>query len=124
MNSNLKNATEKYKESVLGKTRKIEVPELPADDGSPMVIFVRPATLKVRNELMQYAEDGKMLELLVATIVVRSVDEDGKKLFTNADKKCFMEDLDADFVTKLATEINEDLNQEDPKQDFIDTEKK
>ena len=124
MNSNLKNAVEKYKKELLNNTRKIEVTELPNEDGSPMVIYVRPLTLKVRNELLEYAETGQVIDLLVATIVVRSVDEDGKRFWTNTDKKYFMEHQDGDFVTRFATEINEDMAQEDPKQEFIDAEKK
>lgn len=125
MNKNLKLASEQYKTTIKDKIRTIEVPELPDADGNPMVIHVRPATLKDLREF-QSVEHESEIDLLVNTILVRSVDEDGKRLFTtDEDKDFFYSCLDPEVVSRVGMEINEDLvgGEESNKAKFAEAEK-
>ena len=121
MNKLLQTAATDYKANALKTRREISVPELPQEDGAPLIIYVKPANLKIRKQLVAFAEEGT-LDLLVASIIARAEDENGQRLFNDSDKPVFMEDLDADFIMELATKINADMV-EDTKQEFIDAEK-
>jgi len=70
-------------------------------------IFFKPATLEQKNAIYGYIADND-LQSLAETIVRRALDADGKKLFSNADKKAFMTQMDPDIVSRVAVAINEE----------------
>jgi len=71
------------------------------------VIFFKPTTLAQRNTIFRYVNDGS-LESLVQTLIIRALDEDGKRLFSNADKKDLMEKVDPDIIVNVITAMNEE----------------
>ena len=71
------------------------------------VIFFKPTTLAQRNTIFRYVNDGS-LESLVQTLIIRALDEDGKRLFSNADKKDLMEKVDPDIIVNVITVMNEE----------------
>lgn len=70
-------------------------------------IFFRPTTLAQRNTIFRYANDGS-LESLAQTLIIRALDEDGKRLFSNADKKDLMEKVDPDVIANVVTAMNDE----------------
>lgn len=70
-------------------------------------IFFKPATLEQKNAIYQYLANND-LQSIAETIVRRALDADGKKLFSNADKKAFMNQMDPDIVSRVAVAINEE----------------
>ena len=70
-------------------------------------IFFKPATLEQKNAIYQFLANND-LQSIAETIVRRSLDADGRKLFSNADKKAFMSQLDPDIVSRVAVAINEE----------------
>ena len=70
-------------------------------------IFFKPATLEQKNAIYQYLANND-LQSIAETIVRRALDADGKKLFSNADKKAFMTQMDPDIVSRVAVAINEE----------------
>jgi hypothetical protein len=71
------------------------------------VIFFKPTTLAQRNTIFRYVNDGS-LESLVQTLIIRALDEDGKRLFSNSDKKDLMEKVDPDIIVNVITVMNEE----------------
>jgi hypothetical protein len=71
------------------------------------VIFFKPTTLSQRNTIFRYVNDGS-LESLVQTIIIRALDEDGKRLFSNADKKDLMDKVDPDVIVNVITAMNDE----------------
>jgi LytS/YehU family sensor histidine kinase len=71
------------------------------------VIFFKPTTLAQRNTIFRYVNDGS-LESLVQTLIIRALDEDGRRLFSNADKKDLMEKVDPDIIVNVINAMNEE----------------
>lgn len=70
-------------------------------------IFFKPSTLEQKNAIYQYLANDD-LQSIAETIVRRGLDADGKKLFSNADKKAFMTQGDPEIVSRVALAINEE----------------
>ena len=70
-------------------------------------IFFKPTTLAQRNTIFRYVNDGS-LESLVQTLIIRALDEDGKRLFSNADKKDLMEKVDPDVIVNVVSAMNDE----------------
>lgn len=84
--------------------KRIEVPEW-GEDGKPAVILAEPFTLADRKALAKYAKDDDM-EFLVRLVIMKALDEDGKKLFDLSDKPILMTKVDPAIVLRLANEIS------------------
>jgi hypothetical protein len=70
-------------------------------------IFFKPTTLAQRNTIFRYVNDGS-LESLVQTLIIRALDEDGKRLFSNADKKDLMDKVDPDVIVNVVSAMNDE----------------
>jgi len=44
----------------------------------------------------------------VQTLIIRALDEDGKRLFSNADKKDLMEKVDPDVIVNIISAMNDE----------------
>jgi|TARA_Y100000310_G_C20618160_1_gene781802 hypothetical protein len=71
------------------------------------VIYFKPTTLAQRNRIFKYVNDGS-LESLVETLLIRALDGDGKKMFSNADKKPLMEQVDPDVIVRIISAMNDE----------------
>lgn len=71
-------------------------------------IYFKPSmTLAQQSEIYRLTQENKHMEALIQTIIVRSLDEDGKPLFKKADKVELMRSVDPDVVFKILDEMNE-----------------
>tara|TARA_Y100001938_G_scaffold149909_1_gene238620 strand:- start:2769 stop:3143 length:375 start_codon:yes stop_codon:yes gene_type:complete len=70
-------------------------------------IFFKPTTLAQRNTIFRYVNDGS-LESLVQTLIIRGLDEDGKRIFSNADKKDLMDKVDPDVIVNVVSAMNDE----------------
>jgi hypothetical protein len=89
----------------LYKTRTIEVPEWPAEDGSPLLIYCPPITLAQKQKISNYADNMGVMEALAQTLVLLAKDEAGKPLFTIADKHALMHRTDPDVLARVVREM-------------------
>jgi hypothetical protein len=94
--------------SKIAETRIVEVAEWGVED-VPLRIWVRPATLAVRDKIYQSIKDGSLRGLAVA-LVTRARDEDGQPMFTEMDIRELMNEVDPDVLARVVEEMNEDLN--------------
>ena len=83
--------------------KKIEVKEWGTDE-EPLEIFTKPLTLQESKKLMKMANGGD-LEVMVYAIIDKSLDAEGNKLFTLADKDKFMKNADVEVLSNVATQI-------------------
>jgi len=107
MSDILNRAKQHYKDKLNNEIRTVEVPEW-GDESGPLKIYVKPANLAIRDKIYKFASKGS-LEALVETIILRAKDSDGLSLFTPADRKTFINDVDPDVIARVAGEISEDL---------------
>ena len=83
--------------------KKIEVKEWGTDE-EPLEIFTKPLTLQESKKLYKMANGGD-LEVMVYAIITKSLDADGNKLFTLADKETLMTKADVEVLSNVATQI-------------------
>lgn len=83
--------------------KKIEVKEWGTDE-EPLEIFTKPLTLQESKRLIKMANGGD-LEVMVYAIITKSLDADGNKLFTLADKETLMTKADVEVLSNVASEI-------------------
>ena len=85
------------------ETRRIEVPEW-GDENEPLVIFVNPLTLQETSTLFELSKKNE-IEMLAQAIILKALDEEGKKHFNIGDKMFLMNNCDRDVVVRVAGEI-------------------
>ena len=83
--------------------KKIEVKEWGTED-QPLENFTKPLTLQESKKLYKMANGGD-LEVMVYAIITKSLDADGNKLFTLADKDSLMTKADVEVLSNVASEI-------------------
>lgn len=81
--------------------QKVEVPEWET------TIYYKPATTFAQEQkVMELHHQGKLVEALVETLLTRSLTEDGKKMFTMADKVTLMREVDPTIIVRIVGEMN------------------
>lgn len=86
----------------------IEVPEWDAK------IYYKPSTtMHEEAKIIELTQQGKTTEALVQTLIMRARDEDGKPVFTGADKLKLMRGVDPKVILRIVTLMgsdNEDID--------------
>lgn len=107
-NNIMDNATKHFQEQLSGELLHVEVPEWDA------TIWFKPAfTFAQQEKIIQLSNDGKMVEALVETLIVRALDKDGKKVFTHASKTRLMNQVDPNIIIRVVGEMNREIKDED-----------
>ena len=71
-----------------------------------VTIFFKPMNLSQQNRIFKYANEGS-LESLVETLLIRALDADGRKLFSNSNKKFFMEKASPSLIADVVSAMND-----------------
>ena len=71
-----------------------------------VTIFFKPMNLSQQNRIFKYANEGS-LESLVETLLIRALDADGKRLFSNSNKKFFMEKASPSLIADVVAAMND-----------------
>jgi hypothetical protein len=90
-----------YRAKISGAMKKIAVPEWDCD-----IWFKEAHTLKDEAKLVELAQQGKTVEALVETLIIRGRNEDGTKMFNMVDKPVFMNEVDPNVLVRVVAEIN------------------
>jgi len=83
--------------------KKIEVAEW-GEEGKPLVIFCKPFTMAEKRNLFKGARNDD-ISVLVDVLHLKSLDEEGNKIFKLDDKKTLLMKADPDVVARVATEM-------------------
>jgi hypothetical protein len=98
----IQKATAHFREKLNAGLNSIEVPEWQSK------IYFKPSTtLKEQSRLIELAQQGKTVEALVETLIVKARNEDGTKMFTVGDKVTLMNEVDPSIIIRIVGEINE-----------------
>lgn len=98
----LKKATDHYRSQVGGELMSIEVPEW-----ETTVYFKQYSNFMTEQKIIEYHNDGKLAEALVETLIQKALDEDGKKLFRQADRATLLREVDPNIIIRVCTAINQ-----------------
>ena len=86
----------------------IEVPEWPDEDGHPTKIFFRPVlNFLEQEEITQLVDQGKKMEAIVRTLILRARDSEGKSLFRKDQRVELMRQCDPEVIARIVTEMSE-----------------
>jgi hypothetical protein len=107
MNKVLDAATSHFREKINAGMQSITVPEW----DNVKVYFKPTVTLKEQSKLIELATQGKSVEALVETLIVKARNEDGTKMFSPAEKVVFMNEVDPSILIRVVSDINS-LSQE------------
>jgi hypothetical protein len=97
----LDRATGHFRAKISGAMRKITVSEWDCD-----IYFKEANTLKEESKLIELAQQGKTVEALIETLIIKARNEDGTKMFTFADKPVFLNEVDPNVVIRVVAEMN------------------
>lgn len=100
-NKVLERATKHFRARISGAMHKIHVPEWECD-----IWFKEANTLKEEAKLIELAQQGKTVEALVETLIMKARNEDGTKMFTMPDKMVFMNEVDPQVIIRVVGEMN------------------
>jgi hypothetical protein len=101
MSNVLAKATEHFRGRIAGDMKKITVPEWDCD-----IYFKASTTLKEQAKLIELAGQGKQVEALVESLIIKARNADGSKMFTNMDKVVFLNEVDPEVIIRVVSEIN------------------
>lgn len=111
MSKILERATAHFRNKISGDMKKITVPEWECD-----IYYKSSNTLKEQAKLIELAQQGKTVEALVETLIIKARNQDGTRMFTMPDKATFMNEVDPKVIIRVVSEMNEitdeDYNQE------------
>jgi len=106
--SKLDRATAHFREKLSGELKSVKVPEWDLE-----IWFKTVTNLKEQSKLVELAAQNKTVEALVESLILKARNADGTKMFTNADKVTFMNEVDPNIVIKVVGEINDAIDQND-----------
>jgi len=115
----IKETTQKVKTiSILDKAAshynkliKADMVEIDVPEWNDKIYYRKTFSFAEQGKVFELSNEGKMVEALVHTLIVRSLDKDGNKLFTVADKPRLMYEVDPSIIIRIVTEINEDVEE-------------
>ena len=99
--------TSHFRNKLAGNLGSIDVPEW-GEKGKSLKIYFKGATSpKVQERLAKLVNESKPIEAAVEALIIRSLDEDGNKMFKSvAHKTMLMTECDVDVLIRVIGEIN------------------
>ena len=107
MSKVLDKATAHFREKISADMKSIHVPEWETD-----VYFKTAITLKEQGKLVELASQGKTVEALVESLIVKARNKDGSKMFAMPDKITLLNEVDPAVIIRVVGEINEQSAEE------------
>lgn len=107
MSKVLEKATAHFRSRISGEMKKITVPEWECD-----IYFKTSTNLKEQSKLIELSQQGKTVEALVESLIIKARNIDGSKMFAPADKTVLMHEVDPAIIIRVVSEMNE-VNAED-----------
>ena len=101
MNKVLEKATGHFLSKLDGSLQSVEVPEW-----ETTVYYRTTSTLRDESTVLKLQQEGKTVEALVQSIIVKSLNADGTRMFAPADRVLLMNEVDPQVVIRLASVLN------------------
>lgn len=90
-----------FKNKLAGNLFSVEIPEW-----DTTVYYRATSSMAVEARIMALTAQGKTADALVESIVLKSLDQDGNRLFRDTDRIELMNQADPNVIIKLATALN------------------
>jgi len=97
----LENATAHFKEKLAGKLFELEVPEW-----NSTIYYHSTASMRTESKIMALTQQSKTAEALVESVVLKSLDKDGNRVFKDTDRAALLNEADPKVLIKVATVLN------------------
>ncbi len=97
----LQKATQHFRSKLDGSLEKIHVPEWEVD-----VYFYPTTPLKDESSILKLQQEGKTVEALVQSLIIKARNADGSRLFQPADRVTLMNEVDPKVIIRVAGAIN------------------
>jgi hypothetical protein len=97
----LDKATQHFRSKLDGSLEKIRVDEWDTD-----VYFYPTSPLKDESSILKLQQEGKTVEALVQSLIVKCRNADGSKMFATADRVTLMNEVDPRVIIRVASLIN------------------
>lgn len=101
MSKILDKATAHFRNQITGEMKSIAVPEWDCK-----VYFKSATSLKEEGKILELSQQGKAVEALVESLVIRARNEDGTKMFMQADKVVLLNEVDPKVLIRVVGEMN------------------
>lgn len=98
----LNNAKEHMYNVLSQGLNKIEVPEW-----KTTIYFKAASTFAQEQKIIELHSKGRLVEALVETLIMKSLDAEGNKIFTAADKVVLMREVDPEVIIRVCGEMND-----------------
>lgn len=97
----LANATKHFRSRLDGTMQSFEVPEW-----ETTVFFYPTSSLRDESSILKLQQEGKTVEALVQSLIIKARNADGTKMFQPADRVTLMNEVDPKIIIKVAGAIN------------------
>ncbi len=101
MSKTLEKIASHYQKAIAGDLEKITVKEWDMD-----IYCKRTYAFRDESKVIELQQQGKTVEALVESLIVKALDKDGKKIFVDADRVNLMNEADPAVIIKVAGLIN------------------
>ena len=101
MSKTLEKISNHYQKAIAGDLEKIKVEEWDMD-----IYCKRTYPFKDEAKMIELQSQGKTVEALVESLIVKALDKDGKRLFFDADRVNLMNEAAPSVIIKVAGQIN------------------
>jgi hypothetical protein len=102
MNKVIDKATAHFRNQISGEMKSITVSEW----GDAKIFWKSATTLRDEGKILELSQQGKTVEALVESLILRARNEDGTKMFTFADKMVFLNEVDPKVLIRVVGEMN------------------
>lgn len=97
----LDRATNHFRAKISGEMKTVDVPEWEAK------IFYKPSvSLREQGKLIELANQGKTVEALVETLIIKARNEDGSKMFSLNDKMVLLNEVDPNVIIRVVGQMS------------------
>ena len=106
MSSVIQKATSHFRSKLSGELQKISVPEWETD-----IYFKTAHPFAVESKILEPQQAGKTVEALVESVIAKSLNPEGKPLFTKFDKVTMMNDVDPSVLIRVGSALNNAISE-------------
>lgn len=100
-NTVINNVTAHFKSKLAGQLLSMEVAEW-----NTTIYYRATSSLRAESYIMGYTQQGKTAEALVETIIQKSLDSEGNKLFKETDRATLLNEADPKVLINVAATLN------------------
>lgn len=101
MNKVLDKATAHFRNQISGEMKWIEVPEW-----ETKIYYKTVTNLREEGKILELSQQGKNVEALVESLIIKARNEDGSKMFNMVDKPTLLNEVDPKVLVRVVGEMN------------------